>query len=77
MLPKMLMGDSCAGRTGRGATDQMCWMHATYKYAINGKHLHLRGRWQAAAHPICMFTREHVSAAANLSQSRSGLSFIL
>ena len=60
-------------RTGRGAADQMCNTHAIYKYSIAAKHLHLRGRWQEAAHPICMSREIARSTAANLSQSRRGL----
>jgi len=54
-------------RTGRGAADQMCNTHATYKVSITGKHLHLRRRWQGDAYPICMTLALARSAAAKLS----------
>ena len=53
--------------TGLGAADQMCKTHAIYKVFITGKHLHLRGRWQAAAYPICMTPWTARTTAANLS----------
>jgi hypothetical protein len=61
------MGDLLVLGTGLGAADQMCKTHAIYKYSITGKHLHLRGRWQAAAYPICMTRWTARTTAANLS----------